>query len=91
MTENSNSNADNGAGQIAMTADLFGWPGDGVHWAWLLRIPDGPDALDQPRPPGFRRGAWERRVPPGSRPVRGPAEASGDLICEALESAAIIF
>ena len=34
MTENSNSNDDNGAGQIAMTDDLFGWPGDGVHWAW---------------------------------------------------------
>jgi hypothetical protein len=26
MTENSNSNEDNGAGQIAMTDDLFGWP-----------------------------------------------------------------
>jgi hypothetical protein len=34
MTENSNSNDDNGAGQIAMTDDLFGWPGDGVHWTW---------------------------------------------------------
>jgi hypothetical protein len=34
MTENSNSNDDNGAGQIAMTDDLFGWPGDGAHWAW---------------------------------------------------------
>jgi hypothetical protein len=34
MTENSNSNDDDGAGQIAMTDDLFGWPGDGVHWAW---------------------------------------------------------
>src|SRR4051794_6322207 len=34
MTENSNSNDDNGAGQIAMTDDLFGWRGDGVHWAW---------------------------------------------------------
>jgi hypothetical protein len=34
MTENSNSNDDNGAGQIAMTDGLFGWPGDGVHWAW---------------------------------------------------------
>jgi hypothetical protein len=33
MTENSNSNADNGAGQIATTDDLFGLPGDGVHWA----------------------------------------------------------
>src|SRR3954462_8168595 len=34
MTENSKSNDDNGAGQIAMTDDLFGWPGDGLHWAW---------------------------------------------------------
>jgi hypothetical protein len=34
MTENSNSNDDNGAGQIAMTDDLFGLPGDGVHWTW---------------------------------------------------------
>jgi hypothetical protein len=34
MTENSDSNGDNGAGQIAMADDLFGWPGDGVHWAW---------------------------------------------------------
>ncbi|MBW8711644.1 MAG: hypothetical protein JF631_11515 [Mycobacterium sp.] len=34
MTENSNSNDDNGAGQIAMTDDLFGLPGDGVQWAW---------------------------------------------------------
>jgi hypothetical protein len=34
MTENSNSNDDNGAGQIAMTDDLFGWPRDGVHWTW---------------------------------------------------------
>ena len=33
MTENSNSNDDNGAGQIATTDDLFGLPGDGVHWA----------------------------------------------------------
>src|SRR6478609_6186257 len=32
MTENSNSNDDNGAGQIATTDDLFGLPGDGVHW-----------------------------------------------------------
>jgi hypothetical protein len=52
MTENSNSNEDNGAGQIAMTDDLFGWPGDGVHWTWqrcgryeyrkvLLSLPSG--------------------------------------------------
>ena len=34
MTEISNSNDDNGAGQIAMRDDLFGLPGDGVHWAW---------------------------------------------------------
>jgi len=34
MTANSNSNDDNGAGQIAMADDLFGWPGDGVHWTW---------------------------------------------------------
>jgi hypothetical protein len=34
MTEDSKSNDDNGAGQIAMTDDLFGWPGDGLHWAW---------------------------------------------------------
>ena len=34
MTESSNSNDDNGAGQIAMTDDLFGLPGDGVHWTW---------------------------------------------------------
>jgi hypothetical protein len=34
MTENSNSNDDTGAGQIAMTDDLFGLPGDGVHWTW---------------------------------------------------------
>jgi hypothetical protein len=34
MTENSNSNDDNAAGQIAMTDDLFGWPGDGVRWTW---------------------------------------------------------
>ena len=34
MTENAHSNDDNGAGQIAMTDDLFGWPRDGVHWTW---------------------------------------------------------
>jgi hypothetical protein len=34
MTENSTSNDENCAGQIAKTDDLFGWPGDGVHWAW---------------------------------------------------------
>ena len=34
MTENSNSNDDNGADQIAMTDDLFGLPGDGLHWTW---------------------------------------------------------
>ena len=34
MTENSNSKDDNGVGRIAMTDDLFGWPGDGVHWTW---------------------------------------------------------
>ena len=34
MTEDSNSNDENGAGQIAMTDDLFGLPGDGLHWAW---------------------------------------------------------
>jgi hypothetical protein len=34
MTENSNSNDDNGANQAAMTDDLFGWPGDGLHWTW---------------------------------------------------------
>ena len=79
MSENSKSNDDNGAGQIAMTDDLFGWPGDGVHWTWQrcgrYEVPEGPDALDQPRPPGSQRGAWERRVPPGSRPVRGREEA----------------
>jgi hypothetical protein len=34
MAENSNSNDDHGADQVAMTDDLFGWPGDGLHWAW---------------------------------------------------------
>jgi hypothetical protein len=34
MTENTHSNDDNGANQVAMTDDLFGWPGDGLHWAW---------------------------------------------------------
>ena len=47
----------------------------GVAAVWPLRIPEGPDALDQPRPPGSQRGAWELRVPPGSRPVRGREEA----------------
>src|ERR1700687_107394 len=42
---------------------------------WPLRIPEGPDATDPPRPPGSQCGAWERRVPPGSRPVRGREEA----------------
>ena len=37
MTANSNSNDDHGAGQIAMTDDLFGWPGDGPHWTWQRR------------------------------------------------------
>ena len=34
MTENAISNDDNRANQIAMTDDLFGWPGDGLHWTW---------------------------------------------------------
>ena len=34
MTENTHSNDDNGANQAAMTDDLFGWPGDGLHWTW---------------------------------------------------------
>jgi hypothetical protein len=34
MTENAHSNDDNGAGQIAITDDLFGLPGDGLHWTW---------------------------------------------------------
>jgi hypothetical protein len=34
MTKNSNSIDDNGANQAAMTDDLFGWPGDGLHWTW---------------------------------------------------------
>jgi hypothetical protein len=34
MTVNSNSNDDNGANRAAMTDDLFGWPGDGLHWTW---------------------------------------------------------
>jgi hypothetical protein len=31
MTENTHSNDNNGANQAAMTDDLFGWPGDGLH------------------------------------------------------------
>jgi hypothetical protein len=46
-----------------------------VAAVWPLRLPKVPDALNQPRPPGSQRGAWERRVPPGSRPVRGREEA----------------
>ncbi len=34
MTDNTYSNDDNGANQAATTDDLFGWPGDGLHWAW---------------------------------------------------------
>jgi hypothetical protein len=34
MTENTHSNDDNGANQAAMTEDLFGLPGDGLHWTW---------------------------------------------------------
>jgi hypothetical protein len=34
MTVNTHSNDDNGAIQAAMTDDLFGWPGDGLHWTW---------------------------------------------------------
>jgi hypothetical protein len=34
MTESADSGSGDGADQIAMTDDLFGWPGDGVHWAW---------------------------------------------------------
>ena len=42
---------------------------------WSLQVPEGPGALDQLLPTGSQRGAWERRVPPGSRPVRGREEA----------------
>jgi hypothetical protein len=38
MTENAHSNDDNGANQAAMTADLFGWPGDGLQKSGV-RIP----------------------------------------------------
>jgi hypothetical protein len=34
MTENRHSNDDNGANQTAVTDDLFGSPGDGLHWTW---------------------------------------------------------
>src|SRR6478736_8381094 len=43
---------------------------------WPLRLPEGPGTHDQPRPPGAQRSAWERRVPPGSRPARGREEAT---------------
>lgn len=76
MTENSNSNDDNGAGQIAMTDHLCGWPGDGVHWTWQrcgryeYRKVRG--ALDRTRSPGFPRGvAEECPAPADRRPVRG--------------------
>ncbi len=76
MTENSNSNDDNGAGQIATTDDLFGWPGDGVHWTWQrCGRYEYRKVLMHSTNPGSQRGAWERRVPPGSRPVRGREEA----------------
>ena len=78
MTENSNSNDDNGAGQIAMTDDLFGWPGDGVHWTWqrcgryeyrkVLMHSTNPDHLV----PSAARGSGGF---PGSRPVRGREQA----------------
>jgi hypothetical protein len=34
MTENTHFNVDNGTYQAAMTADVFGWCGDGLHWTW---------------------------------------------------------
>jgi hypothetical protein len=34
MTETTHSNDDNGANRVAWTDDLFGWPGDGLHWTW---------------------------------------------------------
>ena len=76
MTENSNSNDDNGAGQIAMTDDLFGWPGDGVHWTWqrcgCYEYRKVRGALDQPRPPGSQRGVADKcPAPADRRPVRG--------------------
>jgi hypothetical protein len=75
MTENSNSNDDNGANRAAMTDYLFGWPGDGVHWAWqrcgryqyqkVLVHSTNP-------PPGSPRGvADECPAPADRRPVRG--------------------
>ena len=63
--------------------------GKGWTWTWQrwsLRIPEGPDALDQPRRPGAQRGAWERRVPPGSRPIDSLNEPARDGILQYLET-----
>jgi hypothetical protein len=71
MTENSNSNDDNGAGQIAMTDDLFGWPGDGVHWTWQRcgRYEYRKVRVYSPTPTTWFPARRRRRM---SRPCRSP-------------------
>jgi len=61
MTANTQSNDDNAANQAAMTDDLLGWPGHGLHWAWqrcgrykyqkVLMHSTNPDHLVPSRPP----------------------------------------
>jgi hypothetical protein len=58
MTESADFGSGDGADQIAMTDDLFGWPGDGVHWAWLVRVAWGRRALGV-------AAVWPLRIPEG--------------------------
>ena len=61
MTENTHSINHDGANQAVMADDLFGWPGDGLHWAWqrcgryeyrkVLMHSTNPDHLVPSRPP----------------------------------------
>jgi hypothetical protein len=85
MTENSNSNDDNGAGQIAMTDDLFGWPGDGVHWTWQrcgrYKYQKVLVHTTNPDPPGAVHAVADGHpAPTGCRRVRGRAPARAMII-----------
>jgi len=56
MTESADSGSGDGADQIAMTDDLFGWPGDGVHWACVAAAAPRHAADPPPTATGHRAG-----------------------------------
>jgi hypothetical protein len=47
-----------------MADDLFGWPGDGLHWAWQRcgRYEYRKVLMLEPRPPGSQRAVSDERA-----------------------------